>query len=273
VTSCSSGTWQASGMAFDSIAEQYDEIFTRSLIGRAQRDAVWDVLRKMFLPGDRLLELNCGTGEDALFLSTLGLSVVACDASERMINVATRRRQSVQQGAQIQFKACPTEHIADLRDRGPFDGAFSNFSGLNCVRDLSETAQRLATLIRPGGGLVLVLSSRFCLWESAWYLAQGKPIRAGRRWKGRATASLGNIDLEVRYPTVWDIRRMFRPFFELRFRKGIGVAVPPSYVEALARKYPRTLRKLQACDRKIASWPVCRSIGDHTLLVLERTQA
>jgi ubiquinone/menaquinone biosynthesis C-methylase UbiE len=273
VTSCPSGTWQATGMAFDSIAEQYDEIFTRSLIGRAQRDAVWDVLRKTFLPGDRLLELNCGTGEDALFLSTLGVSVVACDASERMINVATRRMQSMPEGARIQFEACPTEHIADLCDRGPFDGAFSNFSGLNCIADLSATAQQLAVLVRPGGRVVLVLSSRFCLWESFWYLAQGKPDRAVRRWKGKATASLGNIALEMRYPTVGDIRRMFRPFFALRARRGVGITVPPSYVEALARKYPRTLLELQAFDRKIAAWPVCRSIGDHTLLVLERTRA
>lgn len=273
MTSCSSGTWQTAGMAFDSIAEQYDDIFTRSLIGRAQRDTVWDVLRTIFRPGDRVLELNCGTGEDAMFLATLGVSVVACDASERMINVATRRTQSVPQGAEIQFEACPTEHIADLRDRGPFDGALSNFSGLNCVPDLLGTAQRLATLIRPGGSLVLVLSSRFCLWESVWYLAQGKPIRAGRRWKGKVTASLGSIDLEVRYPTVWGISRLFRPFFVLRARRGVGVAIPPSYVEGLARKYPEALRKLQAFDRKVASWPVCRSIGDHTLLVLERTPA
>ena len=38
MTSCSSVTWQTAGMAFDTIAEQYDDIFTRSLIGRAQRD-------------------------------------------------------------------------------------------------------------------------------------------------------------------------------------------------------------------------------------------
>ena len=29
------------GRAFDQIAGSYDEIFTRTLVGRAQRDAVW----------------------------------------------------------------------------------------------------------------------------------------------------------------------------------------------------------------------------------------
>lgn len=91
MTSSSSGALHQAGLAFDSIAEQYDDIFTRSLIGRAQRDAVWDVLRRTFRTGERILELNCGTGEDALFLSRLGVSVVACDASKRMIAVAARR--------------------------------------------------------------------------------------------------------------------------------------------------------------------------------------
>ena len=62
MTSCSSCRGHRAGLAFDSIAEQYDDIFTRSLIGRAQRDVVWDVLQKTFRRGDRVLELNCGTG-------------------------------------------------------------------------------------------------------------------------------------------------------------------------------------------------------------------
>ena len=84
----------AAGIAFDTIADQYDDIFTHSLIGRAQRNVVWEVLKKTFRRGDRVLELNCGTGEDATFLSKIGVSVHACDASERMIAVAKKRRAS-----------------------------------------------------------------------------------------------------------------------------------------------------------------------------------
>jgi SAM-dependent methyltransferase len=273
MTSCSSGVLHQAGLAFDSIAEQYDDIFTRSLIGRAQRDAVWDTLRQTFRTGERILELNCGTGEDALFLSRLGVSVVACDASERMIAVAARRLSLMSGGAPVQLEALSTERIGELRDRGPFDGVLSNFSGLNCVADLAGVAQQLATMVKAGGRMVLVLSTRFCLWESMWYLAQADPARAVRRWKGHVTASLGGAMVEVRYPTLRDIDRMFHPFFTLRSQKGIGVTVPPSYVERLARKHPRALDKLQTVDHAIATWPVCRSIGDHALLVLERTEA
>jgi len=54
--------FRAPARAFDTVAEDYDRIFTNSAIGRAQRDAVWEVARTVFSPGSRILELNCGTG-------------------------------------------------------------------------------------------------------------------------------------------------------------------------------------------------------------------
>ena len=44
------------GLAFDTLAEQYDDIFTNSLIGRAQRHAVWTVASQTFQRGDHILE-------------------------------------------------------------------------------------------------------------------------------------------------------------------------------------------------------------------------
>jgi ubiquinone/menaquinone biosynthesis C-methylase UbiE len=272
VSRCASTIRHSAGVAFDTIAEQYDDIFTRSLIGRAQRDSVWDILRQVFQPGQHVLELNCGTGEDALFLSRRGVSVRACDASERMIAVAAKRIAAEPRGADIQLEVCSTERIGSLRSEG-FDGVLSDFSGLNCVIDLAGVAEQLAALVRPGGFLVLCLSSRICLWETAWYLVHGTPARAFRRWSGCTTASLGEVSLQVCYPTMRDMHGIFAPWFHLRGHKGIGVTVPPSYVEHLARRYPSLLRAAERADRVIAHWPGCRSVGDHTLFVFERKSA
>jgi ubiquinone/menaquinone biosynthesis C-methylase UbiE len=262
----------AAGSAFDAIAEEYDDLFTRSLIGRAQRDAVWNVLRATFTAGSRVLELNCGTGEDALFLSRMGVSVYACDASEQMIAVAKGRAESEAVGAQIRFEVRPTEQIGELRGE-LFDGVLSNFSGLNCVADLSDTARSLARLTKTGARMVLCLSSRVCCWETLWFLAHADTSRAFRRWKGMATATLGEVAVEVRYPTMRDIMRLLSPAFVLCSCKAIGLTVPPSYVEHLARKRPNLLRKLEAIDSAIAGWPLLRGMGDHMLLVFERTRA
>lgn len=261
----------AAGVAFDSIAEQYDDIFTYSLIGRAQREAVWAVLHDTFRAGDRILELNCGTGEDALFLARMGVSVYACDASPRMISVAAWRMANASRSAQVQLEVRPTEQIGALPVSRSFDGVLSNFSGLNCVDDLSTVARRLSRLVKLGGSLVLCLSTRFCLWETGWYLAHGKIESAFRRWKGRTVAALGDFQVHVQYPTLRDIKRTFGPEFKLRTCRAVGLTVPPSYVEHLARRFPRFLRRLEAVDRRFAELPGVRVLGDHMLLVLEKT--
>ena len=136
-------------LAFDSIAAGYDELFTRSMIGRAQRGAVWDALLDTFEPGAHILELNCGTGEDALFLARHDISVIACDGSEGMIRTARKRKQDEDPDAPIQFKLLPTEQLAKLHPGHLFDGVLSNFSGLNCVSNLDPVVWNLASLVTP----------------------------------------------------------------------------------------------------------------------------
>lgn len=77
-------------LAFDGLAKRNDDLFAHSEIGRAQRDAIGEVLIDTFRPGDHILELNCGTGEEALFLGLyLDVSVLACDALERTIRAGS----------------------------------------------------------------------------------------------------------------------------------------------------------------------------------------
>jgi ubiquinone/menaquinone biosynthesis C-methylase UbiE len=258
-------------LAFDSLAARYDDMFTRSMIGRAQRSAVWKVLGETFKPGDHILEINCGTGEDALFLARNGLSVVACDASEQMIGTARRRMEAEDPDAPIKFEVLPTEQLY-LRPDDLFDGALSNFSGLNCVANLQQTARDLASLVTPGAPVLLCFSTRFCLAETIWFAFHGRFRRAFRRSSGMATAKIDGFSVQVQYPTLRAIKRMFAPYFLLRSCTGIGIAVPPSYLEPWARKYPRVLRQLRRIDKRISRLPWLRTIGDHMLLHFERVE-
>jgi ubiquinone/menaquinone biosynthesis C-methylase UbiE len=77
---------------WDVTAETYDQIFPETLIGCAQRDEVWQELALAFRPGQRILELNCGTGIDAVYLAKKGVRILACVISPRMIEVSCQRR-------------------------------------------------------------------------------------------------------------------------------------------------------------------------------------
>ena len=260
----------AAGAAFDRVAQDYDQIFTDSLIGRAQRDAVWKVLARTFRKNDKILELNCGTGEDALFLAGNGISVFALDASRQMIVRAEQRLQHSSAQIPVVFSELPTERIGELHPETQYDGAFSNFSGLNCIADLGTVAASLAGLVKPDGRLVLCFSTRFCLIEILYYLALGQWRKAFRRCKGYAEVTLDGVQFTVYYPTVRRICRSFAPYFRLYSCTGIGVAVPPSYLETWARQHPRLFLLLRRLEERLAKLPILRSTGDHVLLRFER---
>jgi len=263
----------AAGKVFDRLAATYDQDFTESLIGRAQRDAVWRVALKTFRSGDNLLELNCGTGEDAFFLAAHGITVFACDASSAMIARAEQRLAHRAPPPQVVFFHLPTERIAELNPEAPFDGVFSNFSGLNCIADLAPVAASLSQLVKPGDRLLLCFSTRFCLWEILYYSLRGNFRKAFRRCGGTATAILDGTPLTVHYPTGRAIRRSFAPNFRLHSQTGIGVAIPPSYLEPLVRRYPLLLPLFRRLEATLARLPGVRGIGDHILLCFEKVKS
>jgi ubiquinone/menaquinone biosynthesis C-methylase UbiE len=261
----------AAGAVFDRLAPSYDSDFTGSLIGRAQRNVVWKVLLKTFHPKDNILELNCGTGEDALFLARNHISVFACDASHQMISRADQRLNMSAPPHLVTFCHLPTEDIAGLDPAISFDGAFSNFSGLNCIEDLGPVSASLAKLVKPGGHLLFCFSTRFCLVEIIYYLSQGQVNKALRRCKGHTVAHLNDAPpLSVYYPTVRTLRRIFAPHFKLRSRTGVGVAIPPSYLEPWAQRHPYLFRLLCRLETLFSNLPFFRTTGDHVLLRFEK---
>jgi ubiquinone/menaquinone biosynthesis C-methylase UbiE len=254
--------------AFDQIAPTYDEVFTQSVIGRAQRKMVWDELQKTFREGQHILELNCGTGEDALFLSSRGVKVLACDCSPKMIAMARRKR--TESAGNIEFRVLPSERLEELRSSSPFDGAFSNFSGMNCVTDVKQFVASLAEILKPRAKVLVCVSGRFCLWELAWFLLKGLPRKAFRRVGGSTTARMEGREFAVVYPTIRQWRSHFHPLFRLRKIRAVGLFIPPSYVESWARRHPRLVERLARMDRFFARQPWLRAVGDHVLLEFER---
>ena len=139
---------EAVASAFDRAAGDYDR-FTDGVIGGVLRSAVHARLRARCRPGDRILEINCGTGEDALFFAQQGCHVVATDVSAGMLAVARRKVEAAGAADRVEVKRTAIEAIG--AELGTFDGLLSNFGGLNCVTSLAAAMPRLAARVRPGG--------------------------------------------------------------------------------------------------------------------------
>ncbi len=169
----------------------------------------------------------------------------------------------VARGKGVNARVLPIEGIHALAVA--FDLVLSNFGGFNCVRDLPAIGQTLARLVRPEGHLAVCLMGRFCLRESAHYVLRGQFKKAARRWRGETLTSAG---LRVSYPTLKQVRQALSPSFDLVADVGIGVSVPPSFVEGTPAPLLNTLASL---DARIESSRIGRAIGDHRLFVFRRS--
>ncbi|HEX3470711.1 MAG TPA: methyltransferase domain-containing protein [Silvibacterium sp.] len=253
--------------AFDTIAEEYDRLFTYSILGKAQRALIHEELRKRFREGHRILDLNCGTGEDAVLMAAEGVSVLACDVSKHMISVAWQKFASCGVTLPVTFAVCANEQLDSLKSHGQFDGALSNFGGLNCTADLAQVRRALSDLIRPGGEVLLCMLGRFCAWEIFWHATHGRWNKAFRRMKAGGTdARIGGTTIRVYYPSVHKIQTAFAPSFRLASWRGIGVALPPSWMEYAFQERPLFVELLTRIDRWLGAAPLFRGTADHILL-------
>ena len=264
--------------AFDKTAPRFDERFGPWRSVAAQRATVRALLTRIFATGSRLLELGAGTGEDAIYLLERGYDVTVTDGSPQMVEIATQKIR----GAGFDPDRAPVrqlvlEEMADfaraqvLAGRAPeFDGVYSNFASLNCVRDIGALANTLARLVREGGSCALVVFGPLSIGEIVVELLRGRPKAAFRRLRrGPAPARLGGERFEVWYPSPDELARAFAPYFSLRNVWGIGILVPPSAAEPWISQFPRLVTALARADR-VLSRPLAR-LGDHVLIHLQRT--
>jgi SAM-dependent methyltransferase len=194
---------------FDALAPLYAAQWSESREGRSQREQVWREIDAVFQPGDRVLDVGCGIGDDAVHLRKRGIEVIAIDSSARMIEIARAR-------------GVPARHLS-LEDTewgrlAAFDGVLSNFGALNCLPDLPAAARIIAPLIRPHGALAICTLSRFSARETLRFLLRGDLRRATRRWSGH-TVWRG---LDIYYRGRRQTQRAFAPYFTLLRRIPIG---------------------------------------------------
>ena len=262
--------------AFDALAADYDATWTDSFIGGLQRRQVWHEVERIFRPGDRILELGCGTGIDAVRLAGIGAQVHALDVSAEMLRATTRKIEREGLSHRITCELRAVEELSGIGGTGLFDGALSNFGVFNCVERLASTAFELARLLRRGGMLVLCIMGRFCAWETAWHLLHGRPRKAFRRLfapKGGIESSLRSAcPFRVFYPSISMLAGAFHEGFYLRSVRSIGVLVPPSYMEGWAVKRRRLVKRLSVWDQRLSQWPVLRATGDHRLAIFVRRE-
>ncbi len=261
---------------FDPIAEQYDAEMAGNPAMRYMRHISLAALMSRFAPGAHVLEIGCGTGEEALALARRGVRVLATDPSAGMLRIARRKAAEAGLASMIETRQLAARELGALVDEGyggALDGAYASFGPLNGEPDLRPVADALARMIRPGGLFITSVMNRYYALETLWYLLHGQPRQAMRRWQGEASASISSgaqATMRTWYYTPAAFMRAFRPAFRPVDCRALTLLLPPPYLAALWLKRAAVMQRLKAWEERLASrWPFY-ALGDHFLITLQR---
>jgi len=257
--------------AFDSVAADYDGPRGNNDLIQEMRSEVWRWLTATFGPGDRLIDLGCGTGLDAAHLAGLGYMITATDWSPLMVERTAVRAAAQKVADRVRAINIGAHELQRLNETGAYDGAYSNLGPLNCVPDLGHVSRECARLLRPGGKLVFTVIGRYCPWEVAHYLRRARWARARVRFARHVVpVGMNNHTIWTRYYAPREFYRAFKSHFILEHYRGLCVLAPPPYLTGVRDRYPRLHQRLWSMDRRASGWPVIRAMGDHFMIVMKR---
>lgn len=251
-------------MTFDALAPGYDADFTHRPVARWLRARVHSRLDVRFRGGQHLLELGCGTGEDAAYLAARGLHITATDASPAMLEAAQAKlaQHHRERGARVRFYALDLNALPADGFDGPYDGVYANFGVLNCVQDLPALAAWLLPRVAVGGVLGFAVMSPSCLWEIGWHAAHLDFRQAARR-RRPAHFQTPTGTLTVWYPAPAALAQAFAPGFRAIHQQPLGLFLPPSALFDVVERRPRLLRRLNAWETRWSSVPRLARLADH----------
>jgi ubiquinone/menaquinone biosynthesis C-methylase UbiE len=254
--------------AFNLISEGFDRDLENDITKRI-RENIYEVVERLVVPGTSIVDINCGTGIDAIALARRGFRVTGIDISPKMIEQAERKAE---QGhlQNVSFLHGSFERLSEAFDE-PAGLVLSNFAGLNCTANLFVVAREVSGIVSPGGFLLAVVMPRFSLWESLSYVLRGQWKGSIRRFRKRTTATgFRGKTFIVHYHSPTSFRRAFQPWFDMRQLIGVSVFSPSPQSMTFYHSYPRLVRWLERLDDLVAPLPLFRSIGDHYIMVLQR---
>lgn len=255
--------------AFSRQSDIFDEIYAGNTIVSYKRDQVRNHVLQYLKDQGSILELNSGTGDDALFFAKKGHHVHATDISRGMQHQLKAKAAKNNMDQLISNELCSYTQLHLLKDKGPYDHIFSNFAGLNCTGDLDQVLASFPPLLKKDGVVTLVILPKFCLWEFL-LIFKGKFRTAFRRLFSKNGSK---AHLEGTYFTCWYYNPSYiinatKDTFDVLSVEGLCTLVPPSYIEGFAEKYPAAYRFLKKAEARLRySWP-WKYIGDYYIISL-----
>ena len=253
--------------AFSRTAEKYDAFADDHPNQTRMRNKVYAHIERYIPKPARILELNCGTGTDAVELAKRGYNIHATDIAPGMLERLQDKVAHLNLSEKITYQQCSFTELNQIQG-APFDAIFSDLGGLNCIPDLSPVIQQLPNVLRPGGLITWVLMPPVCLWEMA-EIFRGHPRLAFRRFARSGTrAYLEGLHFTVYYFTPKKVLQWFGDDYDCLAIEGLSVITPTAESKNFSKRYTRLYRTLSWLDDRLAFRSPWRGWGDFFIITM-----
>ncbi|XP_059472707.1 uncharacterized protein LOC132195032 [Neocloeon triangulifer] len=140
----------------DHSISRYEKIFGRTYVSTGGEGTTKGLTKKMNLkPGQRVLDVGCGTGGSAFYLAkTYGVQVLGLDLSRNMINKAKQYQGELDEETKklIEFQVADVLKVSLPEES--FDAVYSRDAILH-IGNKEELFANLFKWVRPGGQLLI----------------------------------------------------------------------------------------------------------------------
>lgn len=252
---------------FSSIYDEYEKISREDIIDISRRNCIRNQVNSFLKPNHKILEINSGSGIDAVYFAQNGNSVLATDIaseSEKYILSKIKRLGLTN----LQFQKCSFTSLDSIKRDG-FDLVFSNYGGLNCASDLVVVFNQFEGLLNPNGFVTLVIMPSIYPWEMATILKGNK--NAFRRFKKNGVvANVGNQLVPTFYYSPKQVKIAMGDKFKHINTQNIGTFYPSSHFGSL-QKNKKLISKLVQFDLWMNSLPIMiKGVGDYFVITFQK---
>ena len=260
--------------SFNAIAAGYDSRDNSNPILIWMRSIVHKVYLKHLPANAKLLELNAGTGVDAVFLAENGFSVLATDISDKMIEVIQSKVKTAgavrSEKSKIEAKTVSFEDVSKIAECD-FDAVISNFGGLNCINDFSKLSDDLASKLKPNGLFIAVVMNKICPWEIFYYMLKLNFKEAFRRFnKQGIMAELNGEKVHTFYFSPGEFAAAFSRNFTTVKLYTLALNTQPPYLLGIYNVLKPLVKLWMKIDELVKSLPLFNRMGDHFIMVMKK---